>query len=126
MKKVLIVLVVFIDIVIAQEFYYYQKNRKIELIPQPLQRDRQCFYYRTKEGRLLGISNKILVKSENDMLLKKYLNEYDLSIVKVLSKQLYLIEVTDKNVTLDIANQLNGKEGIVYAHPDFKKSRILR
>ncbi len=126
MKKIFIVFIILIEIISAQDYFYYKKNHKIELIPQQVQENKQFFYYKTKEGRLLGISDKILVKSNNKTLLKKYLTEYDLTLLKTLSDQLYLIKVSNKNMTLDIANELNEKEGVLYAHPDFKKSRILR
>jgi len=126
MKKIFIVFIILIEIISAQDYFYYKKNHKIELIPQQVQENKQFFYYKTKEGRLLGISDKILVKSNNKTLLKKYLTEYNLTLLKTLSDQLYLIKVSNKNMTLDIANELNEKEGILYAHPDFRKPRILR
>ena len=126
MKKIFIVFTVLIEILSAQEYFYYKKDRKTELIPQQIQGSQNVLYYKTKEGYLLGVGDRILVKSNNDTLLNKYLAEYNLTLLKRLSDHLYLIEVPNKSLTLDIANLLNRKEGILYAHPDFKKPRILR
>lgn len=113
-------------IVNGQDYFYYKKEYKIKLIPQQHQENKEFLYYKTSEGRLLGVGDKILVKSNNEVLLDQYLTEYNLTLLKTFSDHLYLIEVPNKSLTLDIANLLNRKEGILYAHPDFKKPRILR
>jgi len=126
MKIICILCIIFIEILSAQEYFYYKKGHKVELIPQQMQGSQNVLYYKTKEGYLLGVGDEILVKSNNEVLLNQYLSEYNSTLMKTFSDHLYLIKVPNKNLTLDIANQLNEKEGVVYAHPDFRKPRILR
>ena len=126
MKKIVIFFIVVMEISIAKDYFYYKNHHKVELIPQQTQENQKYLSFKTREGRVLGVSDKILVKSNDDQLLNTYLKQYKLSIVKMFPSHLYLLKVPNKNLTLDIANELNMKEGIVYAHPDFKKSRVLR
>ncbi len=112
----------------SQDHYYYKNDKKVPLIAQTNNSNEvaKVYYYKNEKGILLGVTNKIIVKVTDERYLNQYIQEFNLSIEKKLSKNLYLLKVLEKNKTLDIANSLNQKEGITYAHPDFIKKRILR
>jgi len=74
----------------------------------------------------VGITNNIIIKLDNNQTLNKYLNDFNLTKIKKLGKNLFLVKVSDSNQTLKISNQLTKTEGIKYAHPDFIKKRVKR
>lgn len=54
----------------------------------------------------MGVSDQLIVKVSADNELQQYLSELKLSIVKEISKNLYLLKVTDKSLTIVAANKL--------------------
>ena len=128
MKKTIIAFIVLIQFGYSQEHYYYKNNTKVLLKSYtPSSRNTSTInYYKNEKGILLGVTDKIIIKVADENYLREYTQEFNLTIEKKLSTNLYLVKVSEKNKTLDIANSLNQKEGITYAHPDFIKKRILR
>ena len=83
-------------------------------------------YYSTEKGITIGVTDKLIVKLKNDSSLGKYLNEFNLVLEKVLGKNIYLLRVNNKNLTIDTSNRLAEKKDVLYAHPDFIKKRMRR
>lgn len=79
-----------------------------------------------KNNITVGIINRIIIKLDNNQTLNKYLSDFNLTKIKKLGKNLFLVEVKDNTLTIDTANQLTQMKGIKYAHPDFIKKRIKR
>ncbi|MEA3371687.1 MAG: hypothetical protein U9Q40_10140, partial [Campylobacterota bacterium] len=77
-------------------------------------------------GIVLGVSDRLILKLKNPQNLKEYLLEFDLKIERSLSENIYLLQVSDKKLTLEISNRLSEKEDVEYAHPDFIKQRKKR
>lgn len=128
MKKSIFIFILLIQFGSSQE-YYYKNNIKILLknVHTEINDDTsKVSYYKNEKGILLGVTDKVIVKTVDVNLLEKYVHALNASIEKKLAKDLYLVKVTNKNKTLDIANELNKKESIEYAHPDFIKKRVLR
>ena len=128
MKSLTFIFIVLIEFGSASDNYYYKNNQKISLVPHnvTLRNSSNIDYYKNEKGILLGITDKIIIKVTDESYLRQYTQEFNLTIEKKLSTNLYLVKVSEKNKTLNIANSLNQKEGITYAHPDFIKKRILR
>ncbi len=125
-SKLSIVYLLFAQFSFSDNFYYKQ-NKKIKLIPESSSKVlNQIKYFKTENNVLLGITNKIILKLENDIVLDNYLKDFNLTKIKKLSKNIFLVEVKNNELTLEIANQLSQCKGIKYAHPDFIKKRILR
>ncbi|HIP12579.1 MAG TPA: hypothetical protein EYG73_07665 [Arcobacter sp.] len=82
--------------------------------------------YKNKLDISVGITNKIIIKLEENTTLANYEKDFNLTKIKKLSNNLFLVKVSDTNQTLDTANKLNNSEGIEYAHPDFIKKRVNR
>ena len=74
----------------------------------------------------VGITNNIIIKLDNNQTLHKYLDDFNLTKIKKIGKNIFLVKVSDNNQTLEVSNQLTKMEGIKYAHPDFIKKRIRR
>lgn len=131
MKVILTVFLVFLMSnfsAYAQEFYY-KNHQKVSLarVDRPIQRNNPAItYYKNKQGDILGVTNQIIIKIRDESQIGIYVQEFNLTVEKKLSKTLYLVKVPDKNMTLKTANALSLKEGIVYTHPDFVKTRVAR
>ncbi len=112
----------------AQEFYYHNNQRiQLKQIPKLSHKNSNAIkYYQNEQGNILGITKQIILKISDESQIGLYAMEFNLSIEKKLTRTLYLVKVSDKNLTLETANNLSLKEGIVYAHPDFIKRRESR
>ncbi len=122
--KTIILFMLMIQVGYSQEYYYYKEQAQVSL--KTYKSTAKVDYYKTQKGILLGVTDKIICKVIDETYLRTYMQEFNLSIEKNLSKNLYLLKVSDKNKTLNVGNSLNQKEGVIYAHPDFIKKRILR
>ncbi len=128
MIKITFAFIILIQLGYSQDHYYYKDNIKVSLKPymQSSRNTSKIDYYKNEKGILLGVTDKIIVKVMDESYLIQGIQEFNLTIEKRLSANLYLLKVLEQNKTLDIANSLNQKEGILYAHPDFIKKRIKR
>jgi len=128
MKNIIILFIVLIQYGCANDNYYYKNNQKINLTPlNKASRDMSKInYYENNQGVVLGITDKLMLKLKDRKFLDNTLSEFNLTLEKTLGNNLYLVRTADKSLTIDISNNLNKKEYIEYAHPDFKKKMIRR
>ena len=126
--KTLLLFLLFVTSLYSQEYYYYENGKKVQLEKRiTISRNNSSVdYYQNNAGILLGVSDKIILKLKLHDNLEKYLKLYDLNIIKKMSKNLYLVNVKDKSLTLEIANSLSQKEDVLYAQPDFIKKNLRR
>jgi hypothetical protein len=119
---------VFVQFACASDMYYYKNNQRATLTPETsISRSSSIIdYYKTDSGVTVGVTDKIIVKFNSDADIKKYLNEFNLTIEKKLGKNLFLLKAENKRLTIDISNRLSEKDDIEYAHPDFIKKRVSR
>jgi len=128
MKNLLLLFTVFVQFVCASDNYFYNKNQKTILTPDAStsRSSSTIDYYKTDNGIIVGVTDKIIAKVDCDSDIKKYLNEFNLTIEKELDKNLYLLKAQNKSLTIDISNRLSEKDDVEYAHPDFIKKRVCR
>ncbi len=128
MKNLLVFLVPFMVYIYADELYYYQDDQKVTLVPyhDRFTQQSNIDYYKNNNGLVVGVTDKIIIKTSAGTDIAKYLDAFNLSLLKRLDDDIYLLRTQDKSLTLGTANKLNEQEHIVYAHPDFIKRRILR
>jgi len=128
MKNIILLFIVLIQYGCAGDSYYYEYDKKVNLTPKTSfsRSDSNIDYYTVDNGMEVGVTNQLIVKLKDDTNLKKYLDEFNLTIVKKLAQKLYLLKVTDKKITINISNRLTEKNDVEYAHPDFIKKRINR
>jgi hypothetical protein len=86
----------------------------------------RLLFHQNAIGNLTGITTQIILKISDESQIGLYAMEFNLSIEKKLTSTLYLVKVADKSLTLEVADKLSRKEGVVYAHPDFIKRREKR
>lgn len=110
--------------------YYYNNGEKIYLSKYiSIQRDikNDIDYYQLQDSLYtVGVTKNILVKFKSTNDKEVILKKYDLVLVKELYKNLYMVKVTDKNITLKTANMLHNEISVEYAQPDFVKQQIKR
>jgi len=127
--KIIFIVIIFISATVSAE-YYYENNKKVALIrAKPNNQSSSLVlidYYESDKGNLLGVSNQLIVKVSVDNDLPLYINDFNLIVIKEMSKNLYLLEVTDKSLTIETANRLNEKQDIEYSHPNFIKKSMRR
>jgi hypothetical protein len=128
MKNVILIFFIFIQMGCAGDSYYYSGNKKVVLTPNTTMTKSvsRVDFYQDENGVLLGVSDKLIVKVEEEVVIDDYLNEYNLTLESTLGPNTYLLKTTNKDLTLDVANRLSEKENVLYAHPDFLKKRISR
>jgi len=126
-QKVWVFFIVLVQIVLS-ESYYYKGHQKVTLEPikNTASRSKDIHFYKTVDGIRLGITDKILVKLYSGQDLEPLLQKYHLQSIKSLGRNLYLLKANSIDSTLEIANALDREQGVVYAHPDFIKQRVLR
>lgn len=121
-------LIVFAELLSASEQYYYQDNQKIILAPyhDRFTQRSDVDYYKNSKNLILGVTDKLIIKTRGDIDIVKYLDTFKLIVLKKLDTTIYLLKTQNKSLTIDIANKLNEYEDVIYAHPDFIKKRVLR
>ena len=117
-----------LQFVSAKDNFYYQNNQKIIICPlySVSRNNSQINYYKNNQGIVLGITDKLILKLKNNKYLDNILAEFNLTLEKTLSNNMYLLKTVNKNSTIDISNRLSEKKYVKYSHPDFIKKRINR
>ncbi|MDX9744490.1 MAG: hypothetical protein RBT59_11765 [Arcobacteraceae bacterium] len=132
MKKTFLITIALTQLTFASDNYYYQNSKKIHLtqVIAPsndlLKNNLNLDYYHNENNITLGVGDKIIVKIKEGVIIEELLTPFHLSFEKILSKNLYLVKVANKNVAIDIANRLSEHLEVEYAQPDFHKTRIRR
>jgi hypothetical protein len=128
-SKVCFISISLVQIAYASDIYYYQNNSQKYLaavIDSINRNNSKINYYLTGKNKLLGVTDKLIIKLKSEIYIQQYLDEYDLIIVKKITKNTFLLQTKNKDLTLKIANQLHEKQDVEYAHPDFIKKRVER
>jgi hypothetical protein len=128
MKKLFLVPIILLQIGCASDNYYYHNNKKIYLTPvnSYSRALHNTDYYINDNGTTLGVSDKILLKLTTNGNINDVLTQYNLTLEKQLGTSLYLVKVSNKDLTINTANRLTEDKNIVYAQPDFIKQKINR
>jgi len=128
MKKFILITSI-IGTIYAQESFFYSLDSKKEILTpvQNISRDiPNVRYFKTKDDVILGVSNKIIVKTKQGFDITKLEQKYSFKTLKKISKDMYLIEVKDNSLTLDTANSIDENDEIEFAHPDFIRKTLRR
>jgi len=139
MKKyipTLILTFIFITPLIQANESYYKNGKLVELIDSYSERsiyrssyintkNKPIKYYKTTNGKSIGVSNKILVQCKKDTNCPKLLEYFNLSNFTKLSNDIYKVTVENNNV-FDMSKMIFETGKVEFAHPDFTKKRIKR
>jgi hypothetical protein len=128
MKKHFLILFILLQYSYSSDIFYYNYGKKEYLYSyENLSSDNSNIdYYQNQKGLVVGINNRLLVKFKNNDQIGEILEGFNLLVERQLGKTLFILKVPSKNVTIDIANQLNQNINIEYAQPDFIKKRFKR
>jgi len=128
MRNIIMFLIVFTQYGYTSDTYYYKNNKKVTITPDiSISRSSSNIdYYQNNQGVVLGVTDKLIVKLKDNEKLEQILNEFNLTLIKILSKNIYLLKTTNRTLTIDISNRLNETGYVKYAHPDFIKKMINR
>ena len=85
------------------------------------QKEGNITYYKTQEGRTIGIRDEILLKLANPLVLDRIVKRYPVKVKKSLSGNIYLLKVIPGENTLKVCNQIRKETGVFYAHPNLIK-----
>lgn len=130
MKRLPFLLIFLCACLIAGDFYYYRDGQKITLMPRSTPESQSIYsgyralqynaqYFETPSGRTLGVADRIILRLNDGYALESLLETYNLSLIKDLKRNMYVVQAPDANSTLDIANSLHEDESVEFAHPDF-------
>lgn len=117
--KIALVLFAFIALMIGSDTYFYSNGKKQEL--QPIQNtnkslrshnlDRYDFYINAN-GEKVGIDDTPLVKLYDRNNIDLYVKESDFVIAEEVWRDIFLLKVKDKSLTIKTANELYNKPDI--------------
>ena len=108
----------------AKTLYYYDGDEKRILTPESTFKQRSIenvHYYKDENGVLMGVSNRIIMKTSTGSTLETLLKTHNLAMGEKLGSSMYVLITPSADMTLDIANTLTKEDGVVFAHPDFIK-----
>ena len=108
----------------AKTLYYYDGDEKRILTPESTFKQRSSesvHYYKDENGVLMGVSNRIIMKTSTGSNLETLLKTHNLTMGEKLGSSMYVLITPSADMTLDIANTLTKEDGVVFAHPDFIK-----
>lgn len=125
--KTLILFTFMYSLAVAEDFYYNgSKKIQLEKITKEsntiLREVATTTYYKTPNNLILGLNNEIIIKMKDKNMLEYLSNKYNLTIVKELYQNTYLIRVTNPDTALKTANDLHLEESVQYATPNFIKT----
>ena len=108
----------------AKTLYYYDGDEKRILTPDTAIQQRtseSTHYFRDENGVLMGVSNRIVIKTATDLTLDTLMATYNLTLGEKLGSNMYVLITPSADMTIDVANALTKEDGVVFAHPDFIK-----
>ena len=127
MKQIISIIIILL-FANASDNFYYQNDKKTELIPikntEKLQKkdsNQTINYYKTEQGQIVGVTQEIIIKVEDKKSLEPLLKKYNLNLKQNLTTKLYVVETNSTQETLEITNSLYAEENVSYSHPNFIK-----
>ena len=112
----------------AGDDFFYQNGKKVYINPLNTVNSysinvssigSDVRYFTTQDNDILGLDDEILLKSSVDITL--IIKKYNLTLLKKITSTIYLVQVINKNMILDISNRLYEDKDIEFAHPNFRK-----
>ena len=127
--NIYLITLLFSTILFAKDNYYYQGGKKVYLLATQevktysLNEDTSSTtnikYFSTSKNKIVGVTDEILLKIDDNTDINTILTKYDITLVKQLTQNLYVVSVKDSTTILDTANRLYEDTQIKFAHPNF-------
>lgn len=118
---------IFISEVLFSDITFYQEENKTittlykieSTIKEPIDVLR---WYKNSKGTQLGLKNKFFLKISDSLERDKILHDFNLTVLKQYSKNLYLVKSNQHtSELLRTINEININLGKLVAHPNFYK-----
>ncbi len=124
MKRILLLILSLVYLVQANEFFY-EHNKKINLKrDRTIASTKKVKYFRNDKDEVIVIKDQIMVRLKAFAAITAIIQEFDLEIVRKYNNTQYILEVKDIDDVIWIANELNSRTTVTYAHPIyFNKTR---
>jgi len=114
--------------------YYYENGVKVKLIPQSTSTPRilvsvpitQVKYYTNHNNIIVGVDDTIIASCKKDNRCIDDIKSQDIKMIKLISNNIYLITINNKNEIFNISNTLYELGSFKYVHPNFYKKKALR
>jgi len=103
--------------------YYYEYGKKVELTPVDKISSRSIDsqnirYYKTKDGRVIGIKNEIIVKLKKGVDSKEFFSKYDIKNIEHLGSTTYLLKLEKSQDVFTLSQELYKDNDTIYAIPN--------
>ena len=103
--------------------YYYEYGKKIELTPinTPSTRSinaNDTKYYKTKDGRKIGIKNEIIVKLKKEVDPKGFFLKYNIENTEHLGSTTYLLKLSPSQNVFKLSQEMYKDSDTIYAVPN--------
>jgi len=108
-------------VLFATEYFYYNGDKKVTLTKMA-QSNETINYYTTPSNTIIGVTDEIIIKLKDSTMLESLSIKYNFLVIDTLTENLYLIKVSNKEETLQMANKLYLEDSVQYASPNFIKS----
>jgi subtilisin family serine protease len=109
--------------------YYYsggEKHTLTKLKKSRVTSKNSTLTFQTANNTVVKVTNKLIV-SFNDLSKKSEIEKkYNLTLIKSLTKNMYLYSIANKVYTLKIANAIYEEQSIEFSHPDFQRTKKTR
>jgi hypothetical protein len=115
-------LLLFITFLYSDEFYY-EFGKKVFLKPALNKMSRGVIksdvrYYKTENGKIVGIGRKILVKFKDKADIKSFFSKYKIKNYKKLYGNVFIIVLDNKQDIFKFSQELYCDEDTIYAIPN--------
>ncbi len=103
--------------------YFYEYGKKVELTPinNPSTRsinNSNIKYYKTKDGRKIGIKNEIIVKLKKDIDPKAFFLKYNITNSEHLGSTTYLLKLSPSQNVFTLSQEMYNDNDTIYAVPN--------
>jgi len=103
--------------------YYYEYGKKVELTPvenvSSRSIDKQDVkYYKTKDGREIGIKNEIIVKLKKGVDPKSFFLKYNMKNTEHLGSTTYLLKLEKSQNVFTLSQEMYEDSDTIYAIPN--------
>ncbi len=127
-KSILIIVLIFSSFYAKNINYYIQNGKKVYLYKvsnetRSLQND--TTWYQKDSGDIIGVKKSFFLKIDTDTKIDNLLKEYNLTVIKRLSKELFLLK-SDTKDTLSLLHNINSLDLNIYAYPNISKQVDMR
>ena len=122
MKNLLLFTILFTLNACAND-YFYEYGKKVELIPinTPSTRSvnsNDIKYYKTKDGREIGIKNEIIVKLKKGINPKEFFLKYNIKNYEHLGSTTYLLKLSPSQNIFILSQKMYKDSDTIYAVPN--------